>query len=137
MSDKSRRKLLKSIAAGSGAVIAGKSLPKDWTRPVVDSVMLPAHAVTSCIIAGGYCVVGTPLVIVVLADGTVQVSLGIYSGTGSVNPDPDDFFDILLDRLAAPLRVTGTVVCNSTSISGDIVDGGTPSAYTATEGTCN
>ena len=47
MSDKSRRKLLKSIAAGSGAVVAGKSLPESWTRPVVDSVMLPAHAQTS------------------------------------------------------------------------------------------
>lgn len=47
MSDKSRRKLLKSIAAGSGAVIAGKNLPENWTKPVVDSVMLPAHAQTS------------------------------------------------------------------------------------------
>jgi hypothetical protein len=46
-SDKSRRKLLKSIAAGSGAIVAGKSLPENWSRPVVDSVMLPAHAQTS------------------------------------------------------------------------------------------
>lgn len=43
----SRRKLLKSIAAGSGAIIAGKSLPEKWSRPVVDSVLLPAHALTS------------------------------------------------------------------------------------------
>jgi len=42
-----RRKLLKSIAAGSGAVIAGKNLPESWTRPVVDAVLLPAHAQTS------------------------------------------------------------------------------------------
>jgi len=49
MSDTSRRKLLKSIAAGSGAVIAGKSLPESWSRPIVDSVMLPAHAqLSSC-----------------------------------------------------------------------------------------
>ena len=51
MSDKksseSRRKLLKSIAAGSGAIVAGKSLPESWSRPIVDSVMLPAHAQTS------------------------------------------------------------------------------------------
>jgi hypothetical protein len=46
-SSESRRKLLKSIAAGSGAVIAGKSLPENWSRPVIDSVMLPAHARTS------------------------------------------------------------------------------------------
>ena len=47
MSDQSRRKLLKSIAAGSGAVIAGKSLPEKWSRPIVDSVVVPAHAQTS------------------------------------------------------------------------------------------
>ena len=44
---KSRRKLLKSIAAGSGAIVAGKSLPDSWSRPAVDSVLLPAHAMTS------------------------------------------------------------------------------------------
>ena len=47
MSNESRRKILKSIVAGSGAVIAGKSLPENWTKPVVDSVTLPAHAQTS------------------------------------------------------------------------------------------
>ena len=46
-SNESRRKLLKSIAAGSGAIVAGKSLPENWSRPVVDSVMLPVHAQTS------------------------------------------------------------------------------------------
>lgn len=46
-SSESRRKLLKSIATSSGAVVAGKSLPESWTRPVVDSVILPAHAQTS------------------------------------------------------------------------------------------
>jgi len=51
MSDKksndSRRKLLKSIVAGSGTVVAGKSLPESWSKPVIDSVVLPAHAVTT------------------------------------------------------------------------------------------
>jgi len=47
VSDKSRRKILKSIAAGSGAVITGKALPESWSRPVVDGVLLPAHAQTS------------------------------------------------------------------------------------------
>lgn len=42
-----RRKLLKGIAAGSGAVLAGRNLPDSWSRPVVDAVMLPAHAQTS------------------------------------------------------------------------------------------
>lgn len=46
-SNDSRRKLLKSIAAGSGVIVAGKSLPESWSRPIVDSVILPAHAQTS------------------------------------------------------------------------------------------
>ena len=46
-SNDGRRKLLKSIALGSGAVVAGKSMPENWTKPVVDSVMLPAHAETT------------------------------------------------------------------------------------------
>ncbi len=42
-----RRKILKSVVAGSGAVIAGKSLPENWSKPIVNSVLLPAHASTS------------------------------------------------------------------------------------------
>jgi hypothetical protein len=47
MSDKTRRKLFKIIASSSGAVIAGKSIPESWSRPVIDAVILPAHAQTS------------------------------------------------------------------------------------------
>ncbi len=43
----SRRKLLKSIAVGSGAVAAGSAIPKKWSKPLVDSVVLPAHAQTT------------------------------------------------------------------------------------------
>jgi len=35
------------MAAGSGVILAGKSLPDSWVRPAVDSVILPAHAQTS------------------------------------------------------------------------------------------
>jgi hypothetical protein len=39
-----RRKLLKSIAIGGGAAALGKTLPEQWSKPVVDSVLVPAHA---------------------------------------------------------------------------------------------
>lgn len=61
MSNQNRRKLLKSIAAGTGAVVAGKSLPENWTKPVVDSVILPTHAQTSMRLFAG--------------DGIVQASI--------------------------------------------------------------
>lgn len=44
-----RRKVLKTMAAGSGAVIAGKSMPEQWSKPMVDSVLLPVHAQTSAL----------------------------------------------------------------------------------------
>lgn len=44
---------MKGLAVGSGAVIAGKSLPDNWMRPAVDSVILPAHAQTSVLGSSG------------------------------------------------------------------------------------
>lgn len=38
-----RRRLLQLLSVG-GLVGAGQLLPKEWVRPVVDEVMLPAHA---------------------------------------------------------------------------------------------
>jgi hypothetical protein len=75
-SSESRRKLLKSIAAGSGAVIAGKSLPEQWSRPIVDVALLPAHAQTS----------GCSSLLISLSwisDGTVDVDLELDTPGGS------------------------------------------------------
>ncbi len=45
--NKSRRRLLKSLAAGSGAVGTAALLPEKWTKPVVDAVVVPLHAQVS------------------------------------------------------------------------------------------
>jgi len=51
---RTRRILLKGLA-GSGATAAAiKMLPATWTRPVVDSVTLPAHAATSVTLNGDF-----------------------------------------------------------------------------------
>lgn len=42
-----RRRLLKSLAVTGGALIVGRHAPKDWVKPVVETVALPAHAQTS------------------------------------------------------------------------------------------
>jgi len=79
-SDESRRKILKSIAAGSGAIVAGKTLPENWARPVVDSVILPSHAQTSC-----------PGLV-----NSVPSSLTVQSLVGAPGIDPDGI-EILFD----------------------------------------
>jgi hypothetical protein len=40
----SRRELLKTLTAGGGALVASALLPDEWTSPVVQSGVLPAHA---------------------------------------------------------------------------------------------
>lgn len=45
--DKKRRSLAKALAASSSAVVVGKGLPDGWITPVVENVVLPAHAQTS------------------------------------------------------------------------------------------
>jgi len=42
-----RRHLLKAVTVGGGAVVVGTSLPAAWTKPVIESVVLPAHAQAS------------------------------------------------------------------------------------------
>ena len=52
-SEASRRKLLKNLAAGG---VVGAALPAVWSKPVIDSVILPAHAQTTgpgVIVGGG------------------------------------------------------------------------------------
>ena len=43
----SRRKALRSMMAGGAAATGTGLLSKEWAKPVVDSVILPAHAQTS------------------------------------------------------------------------------------------
>ncbi len=43
---RSRRRLVQVLAA-AGTVVTAKSIPGKWARPVVESVTLPAHAVTT------------------------------------------------------------------------------------------
>lgn len=129
-SSEKRRKLLKSIAAGGGAIVAGKSLPENWTKPVVGNVILPAHAQTSpsfsCSITGqalielvaGYIVAG-PILYTVTNTGTgpltggqidgLTVDDGTTGGIGfnSYTPDgpdpfaPGDSFTVSLNNLTA------------------------------------
>ena len=42
-----RRKMLATMVAGTGTVIVGKLSSGEWKRPIIDAVVVPAHAQTS------------------------------------------------------------------------------------------
>lgn len=42
-----RRDALRKILAGGGIVVGAESLPGNWSKPLIDSVVLPAHAQTT------------------------------------------------------------------------------------------
>ena len=44
--NKARRRLLATLGTG-GAIAVAKTLPESWTKPLIDSMMLPAHGVVS------------------------------------------------------------------------------------------
>jgi hypothetical protein len=92
-----RRKLLKTITVGSGAVVSTQVLPEHWVKPIVNSVLLPVHAQTSpvysCAVTGdddfditiNFPVVG-PVIYTVTNTGTgalTGVSANIVADDGS------------------------------------------------------
>jgi hypothetical protein len=49
-----RRRLLKALAGAGGIVATGALLPERWTRPVVESIIVPAHAQATGVLAQSY-----------------------------------------------------------------------------------
>ena len=144
MSDKksseSRRNLLKSIAAGGGAIVAGKTLPEKWTAPVVDSVLLPAHAQTSpaptttaapctpCLVAATYCEGqgDGSMRVTVAENGTVTVDHSVGSDTDTVDPCTGGDFSVTLTSAgAAQIVISGNIPCGSTDTINVDVNGST------------
>jgi len=116
MSNESRRKLLKSIAVGTGAVVAGKSLPDMWSRPVVESVLLPAHAQTSA-----------PAALIPLIAGVFTTGIFVVAEQSSSNQSfaannidsSSNLLSLLLKDARADDR-TAVQLCDGTTTTGDI-----------------
>ena len=49
-----RRSKLKQILTGGGVIAGGAAIPNQWSRAVVESVVLPAHAQTTGIALGNF-----------------------------------------------------------------------------------
>ncbi|GEM_PF-6431708 len=111
-----RRELLKAIAATSGAVIAASMLPSQWTKPIIDAGVLPAHALVS----------GTTLTIEIAdsdnydfkvegPNGTKEVTGPTYTETG---PNNAGAYKIYVKRLTADPAARTKITIKVSDIAG-------------------
>ena len=50
----SRRRIIKTLALGGGAVASSKTLPEAWKKPMLNQVVLPGHAeMTTTVVTPG------------------------------------------------------------------------------------
>jgi len=116
MSSTTRRKLIRSMLTGGGALVVGRNLPESWTRPVVDAVVLPAHAQLSCCdVSGYYCADGNFGYFEMTVDAQGGVSV-LWNPPGPDTPNenatttvscPDLSFDVPIGQTT----MTGTFTC--------------------------
>ena len=147
-----RRKALKNILAGSGTVITAAAMQDKWAKPVIESVVLPAHAQTSGI--AGFVVsnvanapqqnqildtlvpsahaLPSPKDICINVNGSaasVQLIVGsdptIYTGNFTLPFGPS-----LLSPTGPGHTISGTLAADGNSVSG-VADAQGPTSYTA------
>jgi hypothetical protein len=147
-SGESKRRLLKSFALGGGAVVAGKSFPESWVRPVVESVVLTAHAQMSacCLTAATYCdSLGTTHIAIELSvavDGAISINFSealnpsIATATAKVDCAGGFFSSSVSGN--GHVTVSGTVTCGAISIDGSVssAETGRTEHYSATISAC-
>jgi hypothetical protein len=140
-----RRRLLKTLVGGAAA--AAGALPERWTRPVVDAVLLPAHAQATGAVTGAFSATtttavaardGSPLDLLIpramadsgigisvcinvtngVADIVVSVNGILYSGSAALP------FDVTLSADGVPgvftPRITGDAANGGTEIQGTV-----------------
>jgi hypothetical protein len=102
-SSTSRRRLLKALGlGGASAAAAAGLLPARWTRPVIDSVLLPAHAqATGFGGSGSFATSGVPL---------------------TVSDAGGSLLDLLVPRAQALIIVPANSVDICVNVSGNVAD---------------
>jgi hypothetical protein len=88
-----RRRLVKALVGSGSILAAGKMLPEEWTRPVVESVVLPAHAQATGTVAG-------------LFSGDLEI---LGPGPAASNPAPGSS---ILDFFVSPAHAQNGLSCN-------------------------
>lgn len=122
MPSQSRRRFFRSITVGTGAFVAVRHLPEQWTRPVVDGVVLPVHAQlspeTCCVEYCGFSTDNDNVEVfnASYCDGTVEVigggaGPGSWTGSGPAAPD-GDFSFVVEPAISDPVEISGNANCN-------------------------
>lgn len=106
-----RRKALKNILAGSGTVVTAAAMHEKWAKPVIESVVLPAHAQTSGNLVAGF----------VLTNFAAA-------------PDQNQLLDTLVPSAHAAPPTTPKSICinvNGSAASAQVTVSGDSTVYTA------
>ncbi|XOF35257.1 MAG: twin-arginine translocation signal domain-containing protein [Candidatus Electrothrix sp. YB6] len=94
-----RRRVLKTLAAGAGAAVWHSSLPQTWVKPIIESVVLPVHAQTSAPLIPDDCT------IVLMFNDTTEATMTALPAGDNLPAGP----------LAVPEGMTGIRVNNITT----------------------
>lgn len=79
--DRQKRLLFTALLSGTTVGLSMAKLPSRWSRPIVDSVLLPAHAQATC---GALCASSNVFDFVALDATAIDVSVRIPSGGPAV-----------------------------------------------------
>ena len=107
-----RRKAVKTIVGGVGALAAYHVMPTNWSKPIIEQVFLPAHAATS----------GTSLVdpcTLHLVSGTTASSTVVVHLDGFVVPATSG---LPVEIVATPAGAGTAVTTNTTTVSDGTFD---------------
>ncbi len=105
----SRRRAVKTIAGGVGALAAYHVMPVNWSKPIVEQVFLPAHAAVSGITLSDPCTAE-------LVSGNQESSIDVIRIAGFVTP-PVGGLEVTI--VATPNGGSGGPVTVTTSTGSD------------------
>ncbi len=98
--DGGRRKAMKKLAVGAGALAGYSMLPGEWTRPIVGLVALPAHAATSGVVLHDPCTA-------MVTDGDQTTETVTVSVEGYVSPPVANLAALIVVDTLNTIAVTG------------------------------
>ncbi|WP_446011803.1 hypothetical protein [Candidatus Electrothrix sp.] len=128
-----RRKTMKTLAVGVGALAGSSVLPDKWVKPVIQGIVLPAHAQTSA----AQLAFSDGRVDLELVSGHSGTSSMTVRATGAITPAQGGVtFDLTLSGYGEPV-VTDTEQNSEPGFFAAVSDALVPAAHAAPEPKCS